>query len=292
LSLIALFAIAACSAGSTTTGPADPSGDPGGPSPSATLDPDAIEHPTGASDVILRYEEGGGFIMPTFAATFVPHFTLYGDGTVVFRDPTLDLPEAEGSISRSNPLRTAKLSEAQVQDLLLLALGEGGLAAARPEYRNDQVADAPTALFTIDAGGVTKQVSVYALGLEVPGSADGPARAAFARLAQTLTSIDGGGTVVATDYAPETYRGILFPDQGFAGPDVRPWPWADLTPDDFTLSSDPNAFQFPQRTLSVAEVEALGIDGYQGGLQNVTLATADGTTYGFSLRPLLPDESE
>ena len=83
---------------------------------------DAIEHKTGATDILLRYEEGGGFIMPAFTAAAVPHFTLYGDGTVIFRNPMLEAPPAEGSIFKMNPLRTAKLSEEQVQELLRLAL--------------------------------------------------------------------------------------------------------------------------------------------------------------------------
>ena len=80
--------------------------------------------------------------MPAFTAAAVPHFTLYGDGTVIFRNPMLEPPPAEGSVFKMNPLRTAKLSEEQIQDLLMLALTEGGLAVARPEYRNDMVADA------------------------------------------------------------------------------------------------------------------------------------------------------
>ena len=51
-----------------------------------------------------------------------------------------------------NPLQTAKLSEEQIQDVLAFALGEGGLAAARPEYLNQMIADASTAIFTIDTG--------------------------------------------------------------------------------------------------------------------------------------------
>jgi hypothetical protein len=280
--MLVLLAVAACSAGSSTTPSSSSSDSP---------DADAIDHPTGATDVILRYEEGGGFVMPTFAATMVPHFTLYGDGTIVYRDPFAELPPAEGTIVRNQPLRTARLTESQVQELLLFALGEGGLAAARPEYPNNQVADTSTAVFTVDAGGVTKQVSVYALGLDVQGLADASARAAFARLAETLTSVEAGGVIAATDYTPVAYRGILFPDQGFAGPEVTAWPWSDLTPADFAPSDDPNGFQFPQRTMSADEVEALGINGYQGGFQNVTLSAPDGSLYGFSLRPLLPDEN-
>ena len=90
---------------------------------------------------------------------------------------------------------------------------------ARPEYRNDMIADASTALFTIQAGGLTKAVSVYALGLDVEGLADAPARAAFAELAETLTSIEEGGVISATDYVPTAYRGVLFDGAGMVGPD-------------------------------------------------------------------------
>ena len=159
--------IAACSAAGGASSPPT-SGPSGAPSTAPTASPaaDAIEHKTGATDLLLRYEEGGGFIMPAFTAAAVPHFTLYGDGTVIFRNPMLEAPAAEGSVFKMNPLRTAKLSEEQIQDLLKLALTEGGLAVARPEYRNDMVADAGTAIFTIEAGGLKKTVSVYALGLE------------------------------------------------------------------------------------------------------------------------------
>ena len=55
------------------------------------------------TDVILRYDEGGGFVMPAFAAANVPHFTLYGDGTVVFRDPAVEAPPTQGSVFVDEP---------------------------------------------------------------------------------------------------------------------------------------------------------------------------------------------
>ena len=121
-------------------------------------------------------------MIASFAATMLPPFTLYGDGTIVFRDPTLEFPPMEGNVGKANPMRTATLTEEQIQDVLELALGEGGLAAARPEYRNDMIADAGTAIFTIQAGGLTKTVSVYALGIDpdVAGTPDGAARLGFA----------------------------------------------------------------------------------------------------------------
>lgn len=285
-----VLAVAACSGGAGPSSSPAPSGAPSD-APSPSPDAQLLEHPTGATDVVLRYEETGGFMMAGFAATLVPHFTLYGDGTIVYRDPTQEAPPMEGSVMKSNPLRTAKLTEEQIQDLLNLALGEGGLAVARPEYRNDMISDASTAIFTVNAGGVTKQVSVYALGLEVdPSVPDGPALKAFSTLAQSLTSLESGGRVTGVDYEPTAYRGVLLESPGMVDPGIRPWPWTELTPADFAPDADPNGVQFPHRTFTPAEVEALGISGFEGGLNGISLTGPDGMTYSFALRPLLPDE--
>ena len=175
---------------------------------------------------------------------------------------------------------------------MLLALGEGGLAVARPNYTNDMIADASTAIFTIEAGGIKKTVSVYALGLEMEGVADGPARAAFKKLADRLTDFDQGGTIATDVYEPEAYRGVLFEAPGIEAADIRDWPWPDINPGDFTPDPDPNANQFPHRRMTIEEVDALGIKDYQGGFQNLVLKTSDGKTWTFSLRPLLPGEPD
>lgn len=288
--LIVAVMVAACGAGSGATPP--PTGEPSSAPSSGGGGGGSIDHPTGATDVILRYEEGGGFVMPAFAATLVPHFTLYGDGTVIFRNPMLEPPPAEGSVLKMNPLRTAKLSEEQVQELLALALGEGGLAGARPEYGNDMVADASTALFSINAGGIEKTVSVYALGLDVEGMPDAPARAAFARLAQRLTDFDQGGTIPTEAYEPTGYRGILFDGGGMVAPDQRAWPWPDIAPADFAAEGPADQPTFPSRLMTAEEIDALGVTDYQGGFQGMVLVgPGDGKTYTFSLRPILPDES-
>ena len=289
--------IAACSAGAGASTP--PSGAPTAPgsgdpstAPSGTPSGDAIEHPTGATDVILRYEEGGGFVMPGFLAASTPHFTLYGDGTIVFRNPATEMPPAQGSVFTFNPLRTATLSEEQVQEVLLAALGEGGLGVARADYPNDMVADASTAIFTVNAGGLQKQVSVYALGLDLqPGDPDGPARAAFVKLAERLANFDQGGTIPTDVFVPAAYRGVLFESPGAVAPDIKAWPWPDLTPADFKPDADPNGLQFPHRVMTPEEIEALAITGTEGGFQGMLITGPDGKTYTFSLRPLLPEES-
>ena len=288
LAILSLLVVA-CGGGAAAT--SQPSN-----APSPTASPSgggfgAIEHASGPTDVLLRFEQGGGFVPPTFLATQAPIFTLYGDGTVVFRNPMLDPLPAVGSVSPDRPFRLARLTEEQIQAVLEDALGKGGLGTARTEYTDAQIADAPTATFTINAGGINKKVSVYALGLEAPDSPDAPARTAFQGLADRLQDFDQGGTFATSEYAPDHYRGILM-DGGPGAPDAKPWPWPDVKPADFAPNPDPNAFQLPARTLSVAEVEALGISPYRGGFQGLTLVgPSDGKAYSFSLRPLLPDEA-
>ena len=175
--------------------------------------------------------------------------------------------------------------------MLSFALGDGGLGVARAKYENNMVADAGTANFTVDAGGVNKTVSVYALGIDTAGLADGPARAAFKKLADRLADFDQGGTVKTDVFTPANYRGIL--TDGAAAPDQKPWPWTDIKPADFPLPADPNAFQMAQRVLTPADVEKLGLEGIEGGFQGLVLVGPnDGKIYSLSLRPLLPDETE
>lgn len=295
LALIVL--VAACSG---TGGTSSPAASPGAPGASPSVGPadspadfGTIEHATGADDIVLRYDQGGGFVPPSFTVSQTPIFTLYGDGTVVFRNPILDFPAPDGSVIRQNPLRTAKLSEDQIQDLLEYALGEGGLGIARAQYDFGGIADASSAIFTIEAGGITKTVNVYALGIDIEGVPDQAARAAFGRLAERLGDFDQGGSIVTDLYAPAAYRGILMDGTGMVVPDVRPWPWTDLTPNDFKGPADPNAFQMATKTLTPAQAAALGIEGPEGGLQNyITNGAGDGKLYSFVLRPLLPDETE
>lgn len=264
---------------------------PGSPSPSGTTGDgsEAISHPTGRTDLVLREEVGGGFVPIWFFATQAPFFSLYGDGTLIYRDESAPLPDpGPDGIVRGHPFRRAKLSEEQVQELLRFALTEGGLALARPRYDAANVADAPTTTFTIRAGGLDKTVAVYALGLESAESADVPARRALARLDERLRSLITSGTLRGELWTPDRWRGTLT-EGGAAGP-ARTWPWATVAPTDFV--ADPNGEPpVRRRTMAPAEVEALGLTGIEGGFHGLLLEGPDGTTYSFGLRPLLPDEA-
>lgn len=297
LTPVLVATLVACSTGAAPSAvpSAAPSGVPSdepSAAPSDTPNVGAVEHKTGATDVILRYDEGGGFMMAGFTASQTPHFTLYGDGTVIFRNPMLEMPAPQGSVGTFNPMRTAKLSEEQIQELLIMALGDAGLAAARPNYENNMVADAGTTVFTIDAGGIKKTVSIYALGFDDPSGQDAVARAAFKKFADRLADFDQGGSIATDVYTPAAYRATLIESPGIAAPDIREWPWTDLTVADFKTDADPNGLQFPHRTMTPAEIDMLNVTDYAGGFNGLVLRGSDKKLYTLALRPLLPDDEQ
>ena len=243
-----------------------------------------IQHPTGATDVVLRLESGGGFVPIDFMATNTPIFTLYGDGRVVWRDANAAPPEPIGSLNPLAPFRTVRLTEPAIQSLLEDALGRGGLEAAAATYMG-QGADLPTTTFTINANGVTKTVSATPLSIDMQPNA-GPVIAALVALQERLSGF--GAITGASDlYTPTAYRGILMPQDQALNPPVD-WPWTTITPADF--KSDGNEFLL-QRVLTPDEVAKLGLKGIEGGFMGLTLKSGS-KFYTFSLRPLLPDETK
>jgi hypothetical protein len=285
--LVASVGLGACGGPGASPAPGSPT--PGG-SPASPTGGGAIAHPTGPTDLILREEVGGGFVPIWFFATQAPFFSLYGDGTVIYRDETAPLPEpGPDGLVRGHPFRIAKLSEEQVQELLRFALTEGGLAAARPHYDAPGVADAPTTVFVIRAAGLDKTVSVYALGLGASAPGDAPARAAFVRLDERLRSLISSGSLGGPTWKPDRWRGTLT-EAGAGAGEARAWPWPAIAPAEFV--ADPSGeFPMPRRTMSTAEVDALGLEGIEGGFHGLLLEGPDGKIYTFGLRPLLPDEA-
>jgi hypothetical protein len=291
------LALASCSA----LGPGgSPSGGPGSsasptsptspaptPEPSPTFRPDQIEHATGASDVILRFEQSGGFVAPGFLVTQGPEFSLYGDGTVIFRDPTATPPAPTGNIQPEPPYQIARLNEEQIQSLLQFAIGPGALGIAKAQYQLP-VADAPDSIFTITANGTTKTVSVNGLG--IGGSQPGPDSTVLTALTALRDRLLGLGSEVGGEqvWSPPRYRGILSEDA--FNPPVA-WPWPQIQPRDFVLRKGPNDPIFPIRTMTPDEAAALGIAHIDGGVQGIALRGPDGKTYSLSLRPLWPEET-
>jgi hypothetical protein len=282
----AIAVLGACTPAVTPSASSSGAGS-GGPTtapPTASPVADGIAHPTGAADVLLRLESGGGFVPVDFLATAAPSFTLYGDGTVVFRDPSATPPVGAGNVARLAPFQTVRLDEEGIQALLSDAIGRGGLGIATGPYIG-QGADLPTTTFTITADGRTKEVSAMALSPEMhPQDV-----AIITALAGLAARLDGFASAVAGEmvYEPVAYRGTVMPTEQAFGP-VIDWPWPGIKPADFVAGD--NEF-LKARRMSGADVAALGIPALEGGFQGLTLKS-DGKLYTFSLRPLLPDETK
>jgi len=237
-------------------------------------------------------EQGGGFVPIDFLATQAPTFTLYGGGVIVFQRKVETFPEADAEgVVHSIPWRTAKLDEEQIQELLEFAITQGALGTARDVYMGN-IADAPSTIFTLNAGGATKVVTINGLSEVTDPGPDALARAAFFKLFTRLGDFDRGGTIDSDVYEPAAYRGVLM-ERDANGVVPKAWPWPAIKLGEFV---DPNAaaggIRLPHRTMTPDEVAALGIKDYSGGLQNVVLKAPDGKIYGFILRPLLAEEKE
>jgi hypothetical protein len=242
----------------------------------------AIEHPTGATDVVLRMWRSGGFLYPGTTIDEPPTFTLYGDGRVIYavRGP--------GDGSRW-VLGQAQLTEEQVGAVIENALGPGGLALARNRYDDVPMADGTTTNFEIDAGGVSKTVAVYALGEYDDPVADADERAAFESLSAELrgfaSQVSAGAAIDLGQFEPESYRVSLFPDLHGELASTAQWPWSDLAPDDFERDNS----GFGHLVVSAAQGEVVA-DLPIGELGDPVVAGPDGIGYLLRARPLLPDE--
>jgi hypothetical protein len=278
--------------------------------PSATASPTAaptqipsIAHATGPTDVALRFEDRSG--SSEFGGVFAPGpiFTLYGDGTVIFRNDLAMPPPAEGSIIRARPFLIVHLDEDQVQSVLRFALREGGLGSVRQAadqgcavYGGELTGDPWALQFTVHAGGLDNCVVVQALdrtlALDPEVDPDAVARSAFVALADYLRNFDL--QVPTQAWMPDRYWGILI-GPGWPKCDTAiAWPWPDIAPEDFLLPKElalpewywPGGTAEERRVMSADEAAQLGFSGIAGGVQ-ICLVGPDGT-YFFALWPLSP----
>jgi len=228
-------------------------------------------------------------MMVEWVVADAPVFTLYGDGTVVYRNPADPMPASDDGLVRFNPYRTALLTGPRIQELLEFAINQGALGIARARYEDNTTTDASTTTFTIEAGGTRKVVEVNALMEADKQGPDAVVRGAFSALAQRLKDFDADGDMLVADYVPAAYRGTLIESQGAPGV-VVDWPWPALTVDDFQKPAG-QEFGFARRAMSPDEVRTLGVADPEGGVHGMYLEGSDGKVYSLVLRPLLPDET-
>lgn len=264
---------------------------PSSPQPSLIASPGGwIEHATGPGDVVLRFDSSPDYAVSELTGELFqpgPEFTLYGDGTVIFRNDQLQPPAAQGPILRASPFMIAHLDENQVQALLTFALEVGGLASARARYEAQGTDAFGSSTFTIHAGGFDKRVVI--IGGEAP----------FEVLADHLRTLDRSAGLTTHVWTTDRCSGLLIEAvwlaRGLAPPppatSAVPWPWPGIAPGDFVGLADPKAAFEGRRTMSAAAAAVLGLSDNGGVVQRIYLLGPDGKTiYLFSLWPILPDE--
>jgi hypothetical protein len=264
----------------------------------------AIEHPTGADDLILRVELAGGFVPVAFTISSLPQFSLYGDGRAVFTGPMIEIFPSPALPN----LRQVVLTEAGIQQVLAAAR-DSGLLDGDKEYTNDMIADAATTVFTVNAGGKTTTVTAYALGLGDNPRWTAEERAAIAKLQEFANEtldvafwLDPANLASGDEAYPIERLQVLAEPiaPSMATPEVSDDPTENQPPTDWPLST-PIAEALPITDLFGPDLNFTC--GVITGADAATLLAAaqqanvltpwvsEGNSYILWFRPLLPDET-
>jgi hypothetical protein len=292
--------LAACTAAGASppgSGGPVPSGPPpsSGPSDGSGGSGTAISHPTGPTDLVIRYEEVGGFVAPQALLTRYPVVSVYGDGRVINEGP---IPAIYPGPAMPN-LQVATVTEAGLQRLLTRARDDG-LFGPDASYDATNVADASTARFTVVADGATHRIGAYGLGMDDAG-ADPAVAAARVKLRDFAAAL---GDLPASVGAENVGRG-----SGFAWDTLAIWvrPGAP-EPSDPMLARPPIAWPLsaPLATFgaaapsagegarcgTVSGADAATIRSLLDRATEITGWTSGGATYALTFHPLLPDQSD
>jgi len=223
LPALALALLGGCGGDSGVDVASDPAGSPSAApstSPTAVEDPVMLTHPTGADEVVLSIETGGGFVPVEYAFTNQPTFLLSGDGRL-FR---------QGEVSEQTrlvPMTVTQLDEAQVQEVLRLA-DDAGLLGAPPDYTDTsggpQISDAPTTSVVVTAEGQTWQHDAYALGFDEEQAE----RAALGDFIVAVSAlVEDLDPALVDDFAPTELAAYVMATD--LARDVQPWPADDVS---------------------------------------------------------------
>lgn len=265
---------------------------PTSPPASPTMIP--IDHPTGEDELVLLIEQSGGLVPREMLLSSLPLIAVYGDGTVVTQGPIREIYPGPALPN----LRQSTITEAGLQALLAKA-EQAGLLTGDASYGDAPVADAPTTIFRVIAGGQTHATSVYALGIaDPPASASPDEREARLRLNTFLGEATGllqwlpSSDVVVRDaeYAIERLQVVSRPaSPNPATPEIQPgeadWPLA--TP----LARFGQPYWLPGTRCGVVDGAELAILlPAMRQANNLTLWRSGDETWALFPRPILPHE--
>ena len=263
--------------------------------------PNAIEHPTGSADVVLRFDRLPDYLEEGELndALFRPgsEFTLYGDGTVIFlRDGTLT-PLSNRPIERAAPFRTARLTDTQVQALLRYALDVGGLASAQSYYPSGDTDCVGSWEFTLRTVSISADVEVVCpldwQPLNQSATAFEPSGDSLSTLANYLRRFDTQIGIETSVWEPDRYWAILSESPEAVGPEPMDWPWPELDPKDFSQTATEFRWMDTawKHAISAAEADQLELAEVQGGIQGIPVRSPNGRkSWRLALWPIFPDD--
>jgi len=252
---------------------------------------DQIPHPSGADDLVLRIDVGGGFVPIEYNLAAVPGMSIYGDGRMILQGPVMEIYPGP---ALPNFLVT-RLSEDAVQ-AILAAARDAGLMDGDATYDFPCVTDLPTTTFTVVAEGRANVVSAYALGFdEGAGACEGvdtearSALAAFQGAFGDLKSLVPEGSIGPEEpYVSTEMRVFVLPYRGEAELPQQPveWPVAG------SLETFGEPIDVPEgaRCGVVSAEDLAGVLGAAATANQLTPWTSDGVEHQLIFRPLLPDE--
>ncbi len=262
--------------------------------------PDGLAYPTGVDDLVLRIAYVGGFVPPVVHLSGLPSFSLYRDGRVITTGPQIEIfpPPALPNLQQST------ISEEGIE-AVLAAADEAGLIGQNREYDNATVADATTAVFTVQAGGRVTTVSAYALGFGDDASWSPEERRELAKLqrfTEQVTDLAGflpADAIITSDepYPVERLQVLAEPVSGLPPPDPNDptqnqplvdWPLARPL-QDAPLMDLPAASPTPRCGV----IEGDDAERLLPAIENSNTLTpwvSEGEEFRLSFRPLLPDE--
>ncbi|HZX56648.1 MAG TPA: hypothetical protein VFE86_18310 [Ilumatobacteraceae bacterium] len=189
----------------------------------ATAAPVAIDHPTGADDVVLKLSNEGGLVPADFHFFNTPTLLVSGDGRV-FRPAVVPAVDPGPLVP---PVLVHTSPESEVEAMLRL-VAEAGLLTAPPDYTGGgTIADAPDTVLTINAAGGTFVHSANALGMTGPESG---VRQQLLDATNNLLALLPMAGAVDEAFVPSVYRlqaRALAPtefDQQEPPPTILDWP--------------------------------------------------------------------
>ena len=261
--------------------------DDGGPG----SDGNEISHPTGANDLVLRIDIGGGFVPVEYNLAALPSVSIYGDGRMIVQGPVIEIYPGPALPN----LQVTQLSEDAVQ-AILGAARDAGLMDGDASYDYMCVTDLPTTTFTVVTEGRTNVTSAYALGFDDgAGECEGVDTKARAALAQfqgefgDLQSLVPEGSIGAEEpYVPTEMRVFVLPYRGEAELPQQPveWPVAGS----LETFGEPIDVLQDSRCGVVSGEDLAGLLAAAATANQLTPWTSEGTEHSLILRPLLPDE--